>query len=714
MKLIIRGIVQGVGFRPTAYRVARELGLKGYVMNRGSYVEVAIDGKHEEFIRRLKEELPSTAVIDRIEILDDGESYAEFRIIESRYGDVESIPVDSAVCAECLREIFDPANRRYMYPFTSCTRCGERFSLIYSLPYDRERTSMRDFPMCEDCRREFEDPENRRFHHQTICCPRCGPKYTLYDSDGRMIDGEIREFAHLIDEGSLGVAKSWGGMHLICTFDQIHRARRLRRREEKPFAAMFRDVKTLEKYVELDEHERELLQSKERPIVVVKKRSMELEQLSPGLGNVGVYIPYSPFHHILFHHLKSDGVVMTSANPPGDPMFIDEGVMKLGAEYYLLHNRKIVNRVDDSVVRVYGGNKFFLRRGRGYSPFYMDVDYKSTILGVGAEENVSISMSKNRRLHISQYIGNARSYETVSFFRSALKYMKSVLGIEKFDCVGVDMHPRYSTRKIGEENGEIFEIQHHWAHASSLLLDHGVEEGVILTLDGAGYGADGRIWGGEVIHASFSSFERVGALEYIPLIGGDAAVKDPRRMMFAISEIAGIDFRIFDDHEAEILRKLMRISPLTSSFGRVLDAISCWFGVCCKRTYEGEPAMKLERLIESGKNMYPIEVEVKGGRVLTTKVFEQAAEHPKDADLAYSMVNALIRGLMKIAVDHADRKGVKYLGISGGVSYNSTIVNMAERIAAENGFAFLTHRRIPNGDGGIAAGQNAIVGHKMG
>lgn len=723
MKIFITGTVQGVGFRPTVYRVAKSLGLRGYVFNKGSNVEIGIDERDvDEFLDSLMGNLPTLASIDKIELKDEPiGGYEDFKIIDSTKGKKTSVtPVDTAICDGCVREIFDKGNRRYLYPFINCTSCGARFSVTEEIPYDRANTSMRNFEMCEECLAEYENPMDRRFHAQTISCPRCGPKYKLYERDGVLDEkNPVETFASLIDEGAIGIAKSWGGMHIISKFDQADRLRKLYKRPTKPFAVMFRDLSTIEEYMELKEEEENLLSSAQRPIVLLDKMN-NLEDVSPELVNVGVYLPYSGLHYVLFHYLHSDGVIMTSANVSGEPMLIRNGdAFSLDADYFLLHDREIVNRIDDSVIRCYKDKTFFLRKSRGFVPTDMKVPYEDTVLSLGAGKDVSFSISKDGNLYTSQYIGNTFHYPTLEFLESSKEQMMDFLGLsmDGIDAIGVDMHPRYSTRRYGKELSEEFsiesvEVQHHWAHAASLMLDVGADEMVALTLDGTGYGTDGKAWGGEILFSRFDSFERIGSLEDIPLIGGDAAIKDPRRIIFAIFTLLERDPPYFGNNE--LMWKLMPKSPKTSSFGRVLDALSCYLGICERMTYDGEPAMKLESYLAVGEPKYELEtyVEDKDRKIIRIlPLFDQLADYDVEtdkekADLAYSFVFALVKEMIGVAADRGEE-----IGITGGVSYDVPIVSMAESLAKENVLRFSTHNRVPNGDQGISIGQNVIVSH---
>ena len=727
MKLIFKGVVQGVGFRPTIYRIAKDLGLKGYVLNKGSEVEVIIDKNKDEFIKQVKEHLPSIAKITEIKEEEDDRTFDDFQILHSEKGERESlIPPDVGICKDCLIELFNEKDKRYLFPFTNCTVCGARYSVVKDVPYDRERTSMDKFKLCESCEKEYSNPLNRRYHAQTISCPKCGPSYRLYDKNKKDLGDKqaIRRFANQIDAGKIGVIKSWGGMHLCCNLNQISRFREWYGRPQKAFAIMTRNLEAARKYGEITKYEEKLLLSKSRPIVLVNKISAE--EISPGLNTIGIFLPYTGLHHLLFSHLESDALVMTSSNVPGEAMITtDEEAFSIDADIYLLHNRPIPNRVDDSVLRMWKNNTFFIRKSRGYVPEPIAVPYDKKILSVGAGENITGAISHDKNVFATQYIGNSKYYSTLEFLEESLRhFIKLTMKKPALDAVVQDLHPGYDSRTVAKKFADefsvpLFEVQHHWAHAASLLVDNNLKESVVLTLDGLGYGNDGTFWGGEVLVSNFEDFKRVGHLENIPLLGGDQATRDPRRLVFAIFKKFGEE-KFFTDKEAEILSKLMDKSPQSSSLGRVLDAISCYLNICIKRTYDGEPAMKLEKYLATGEPVHSFNVEIKNGVIGTIDLFKQLDEkidkpltEKEKADFAYSMVKSIVDSLTNIAINHAKKVGINNIGLTGGVSYNIPITEMVEKQVKTAGLKLIVHNRIPNGDGGISIGQNAIIGHKL-
>jgi hydrogenase maturation protein HypF len=771
MQLKVYGCVQGVGFRPFVYKIATELGYSGYVRNNGSNVEIVLDGDVEPFLEEFKARVPPLAVVERIEQFDEtsvsklmelnGVSAGEFSILSSTEGARESaIPPDTALCSDCLKELFESTDRRFMYPFINCTNCGARFSVISDMPYDRNKTAMSKFKLCDDCNSEFTDPVDRRMHAQTISCPTDGPSFSLYAKGGRQVtsDNPIKDFAAELDSGAIGIVKSWGGMHIVSILSEIQRMRDWYKRPEKPFAVMVKDHQTADKYCIVTDQTRRLLNLPERPIVLMPKRQdtefdASLELISPGLDTIGLYLPYSAIQYLLFQYLEHDALIMTSANPRGEPLIMtNTEAFELDLDVYLFHNREIINRVDDSLIVPYKDRFYFIRKSRGYVPVPVEVDYNNIILAVGPESNVTSAISKNGKLYTSQYIGNTNYYKTLQFLDSASHYLMRLLGINKLDAIALDLHPQYPSRKLAVERAEslgvkIFEIQHHWAHAASLMLDSGIAEPLVaLTLDGAGYGPDKTVWGGEVLYSQFNEYERIGSLELIPLIGGDKAVYEPKRLVFGIFEQLGLnsdDLNYFPMQNAEVFRKILKTSPYSSSLGRVLDSISCYLGIGTKRTYDGEPAMKLERYLTmgaTGKSEFEFKTQVtidESGdhnvvRVQTLPLFKQliefvGAKNPQTlpntdkANLSYSFVTEVLKHLTNLAIDTLKQRSAKYIGLTGGVTYNIPIIDLIEHqvnSAIQSGeidpaVQFLTHSKFPNGDGGISVGQNIIAGHLL-
>lgn len=726
-RIIVYGIVQGVGFRPTVYRIAKAMGLQGWVKNNGSNVEIVVSSNADKFLDALKQNLPPNARITDIKVEEIDTKLPEgFVILGSSEGQKDfPPPPDYGMCESCLIDFRNFQNKRYNYAFTNCTDCGARFTVIKTLPFDRVNTTMDAFQLCDDCKKEYSSPEFRRFHAQTISCPKCGPKYTLYDRAGNTVDTEnpFKKFAEAIDSGLICVLKTYGGMHLACSLEAIPYFREWYRRKTKPFALMLRDIETIEKYGMLSKEEKEILCSQSRPIILVKKREFneKIENAAPKLPNFGVMLPYAPVHYLIFHYLRTDGFVATSANPQGEPMYIEnQNVFSLGADYYLLHNLQIYNRCDDSVLRVYKGRKFFIRKSRGYVPAPIPFDSDITCIGVGAQENLSGSLLFNGKIYTTQYIGDGENYFVIQYLKHAINHYLKLFEVKKVDAVVLDLHPGYTTRKVGYElaenyNAKVIEVQHHWAHAASLLVDNQEDCCVCLTLDGTGYGTDGNVWGGEVLAADYYSFERVGHLSEFPLIGGEKAVYDIGRIAFALGELAGFDVKRED---ASILRKLMGKSVRCTSMGRFLDGLSYILGVCTERTYDGEPAMQLETLLMNGKpgvKMPESIIEERGKEFVVnlvpvvTRVFE-CLEKEKKEDIAYGAVDLVIKSLVEIAVKAAKEHGYRKIGVTGGVSYNEVIVSMIERHAKRLGIETVLHDRVPNGDMGISVGQCGIGG----
>lgn len=751
LRILVKGVVQGVGFRPFIYRAASERGLRGYVKNLGDgTVEILVeggDGALNSFIDDIRYRRPPLSKIYELKI-EEAESTAAlsaFTILESSKRGFESgsiIPADVSICGECLRELYDPKNRRFRYFFITCTDCGPRFTAIEDMPYDRPNTTLAPFPMCEECRREYTDPLNRRFHAQTIACSSCGPKVFLVDKTGEPIDGcdPIEEAAKLIDEGFIVAVKGNGGFHLAAaTTDSkpILRLRRSKHRAQKPFAIMAKNIQVVKSFAEVSKKEEELLTSHIKPIVLLKKseRYYLSEEIAPGLHNIGTMLPYSALHSLLMNSTREPALIMTSANPSGEPIIVDneEAVRRLSGEvdYFLLHNRRIAQRCDDSVVKVIEGNPTLIRRSRGYAPEPVELRFqpKESALALGGELNVTSCVNVAHRAYLTQHIGDVEHHSTYLFLKDAVNHLTKLVRaqVSKVVC---DLHPAYLTTKLAEELAEeqklqLIKVQHHHAHIASVLAEHGLDEAVGISVDGAGYGEDGTIWGGEVLYCTYGSYKRIAHLQLHPLPGGDLATKYPIRVAAAILShsnrheewLKSVADRLpYGEREVEVIVKMIRQKhmPLTSSCGRVLDSVSAILGVCYERTYEGEPAMKLEAAAQGGEDVLRLQPIIRGSVLETSTMVEQIVDNLGRCsvrDLAYSAEEYLAKGLAELALRAAEELKVKSIALSGGVAYNQHITATIRKIVKGAQRILYTNMLVPPGDGGLSLGQVASACH---
>ena len=626
-QILVEGIVQGVGFRPFVYRIATEASLNGYVRNLGNVVEIILQGSHqdmEEFLFNLQNKLPPIAKINNIETRDLKEedekfsSYTDFTIKESAddFAGTSVIPPDVAICDNCLEEINDPQNRRYKYPFNACTDCGPRFTVIEKVPYDRDNTTMEDFPLCDECEIEYTNPLDRRYHAEAACCEDCGPSLKLLKNTGGDGDSAIeidcedplKETARLLDEGKILAIKGIGGTHLVANVkikETVDLLRQRLGRKSQAFAVMSPDIETIKTFAVMSKEEEKTLKSKERPIVILKKSEDYdfADSVSPDLHNIGVMLPYAPLHHLLFNETDTPAYIMTSANVPGEPMMItnEEIVKNLSkiADYYLVHNRRILNRCDDSVVRFRNDELAFIRRSRGYTPEPYDLSGKYTylneefdnlnILALGPELDVTFTIIKNSKAYVSQHIGNTNKYRTYQFLKEAIEHMMQITKTDSFDLIACDMHPQFFTTQLAKEYAEkydcpLIQVQHHHAHGVSLINDHVLNktdldektsaemeisqdsekaellenprEMIIIASDGVGYGDDGGAWGGEILYTDIKSYKRMASLMPQKMPGGDLCTKYPARMLAAILSNPNSDYER-DKYGEENVQELM-------------------------------------------------------------------------------------------------------------------------------------------------------------
>lgn len=763
-RILVQGIVQGVGFRPNVYRIAKAQGINGYVRNLGNVVEIVVEGDEKDIIafsKDLKVKKPPISKIDSVKIewlsKSTSSEFTAFQILESSsdFSGSSVIPPDVATCDRCMKEVMQTGDRRYLYPFTACTDCGPRFTVINAIPYDRDRTSMEKFPLCPDCIDEYQDPEDRRYHAEATCCPVCGPEVFLYREGRVESDNPIKEAARMLDEGNVLAIKGIGGTHLVAsTVDDLPviKLRKRLGRMNQPFACMSSDIPTICSFAEVADYEEETLLSRNRPIVVLKKNNDYYlsSHVAPDLHNLGVMLPYSALHHLLFTYTDAPAYIMTSANMPGEPMLTQnqEIISKLEgvADYYLLHNREIINRCDDSVVRFRGGDMAFIRRSRGYVPEPYDFSSISTdlnVLALGPEIDVTFSLLKEGKCYVSQHIGDTTKYETFLYLQKAIDHMMRITRTQNIDMVACDLHPQFFTTKLAQELGERFKcpvlkVQHHHAHAAALSMDWGVNEFICIAADGVGYGADGGAWGGEILYFNGSEYERMASLMPQKMPGGDLTTRYPARMMMAMlypyyneEEIVDLmkthylDYFPHGTKEVDIvasqLQKKFNLTETTST-GRVLDALSACLHISGERTYEGECAMKLESTAYHGEDISDIPVKIlhhADRDVLDTShlllsVLKRKLQGEPVKDLACSAQRAVSQGLAELAKKSAYKKGVDIIGGSGGVFYNEAISMTIKEVVEDAGYTFIQHKNSCAGDGSVSMGQAAVAALKCG
>ncbi|MBI2094746.1 MAG: carbamoyltransferase HypF [Candidatus Omnitrophica bacterium] len=744
LRLTIRGAVQGVGFRPHVYRLARELGLNGWVSNSPQGVLLEAEGPPEKlrsFLLRVEGERPPRSFIQSLEpVFLDPRGFLTFEIAPSEAEGRRSalVPPDVAVCGECVKDFLDPANRRYHYPFTSCSHCGPRFSLIESLPYDRPGTTMRFFQMCDLCRDEYEDPANRRHHAQINACPDCGPHVELRDPAGRALLGHwraISEAAGLIRQGKLLAVKGLGGFHLIADATNggaIYELRRRKRRDEKPLAVMFPSLEAVYSSCEVSGLEERLLKSAEAPIVILARRKdsdpLVAFSVAPGNPNLGAMLPYTPLHHLLLRELGVP-VVATSGNLSEEPICVDEdeALSRLGgvADFFLTHNRRIARPVDDSVARVVMGRELVLRRSRGYAPlpFRTGRQDAPSVLSVGGHLKNTLAQSVGGQVFVSQHIGDLGNEETLKVFRETAEAF-GALYETKPEAVACDLHPDYLSTQFAARLGPppIY-VQHHYAHVLACMADNELEGPALgVAFDGTGYGGDGTIWGGEFLRVGQKGFTRFASFRKFRLPGNERAIAEPRRSalgvlyeifgdpLFENAETGVLAF--FSPEELRLLGLMLKKkyrSPLTSSAGRLFDAVASLVGVRQINRFEGQAAMELEFVIggRETEDRYPTAF-LKSGPGCEFDWEETVLGVLGDLGRGFSRSRIAAKfhnTLAEVVTQVAGMSGEKKVVLSGGCFQNQYLLERTVRRLREEGFSVYWHQRIPPNDGGIALGQ---------
>ena len=752
-RIEVSGIVQGVGFRPYVYRLATARGLAGNICNTPAGVTIEVQGSAEQvadFVERLPAEAPPLARITEVtqhEVPCNGDR--DFRIVHSQTGEAVRtlISPDVAICPDCLRELFDPADRRYRYPFINCTNCGPRFTIVRDIPYDRPSTSMAVFPMCPACQAEYDDPLNRRFHAQPNACWDCGPGVELLDRAGRKIDcgDPVAEAARALSAGSIVAVKGLGGFHLAVDATNsaaVELLRERKRRVEKPFAVMVPDVEAADRICQLNDAAVKVLQSVQRPIVLLPKKlgSPVVEQVAPFNHFLGIFLPYTPLHYLIMREGEFQALVMTSGNLSEEPIAIDnkEALARLQelADCFLIHNRDILLRCDDSVVRVTDGVTRQMRRSRGFVPVPVFLkDEQPAVLAVGGELKNTICLTKGKHAFLSQHIGDLENGEGYKFFGEATEHLERILEIRP-EVIAYDLHPDYfATRWALQQSGvQLVGVQHHHAHIASCMAENHLDERVIgFALDGTGYGTDGRVWGGEVLIADYAGFERAAHFEYVPMPGGAAAIREPWRMALSyLFQHFRRDFlnlpipfmQRLNAHKTDVLLRMMQQqinSPLTSSCGRLFDAVAAMTGVRQQINYEAQAAIELEfAIVGNGDDAYPLEITQAGEpwlirtRPMFESLIDDLRQGASSGTIARRFHNGLVNAFVSVAIALRQNSRLNRVCLSGGTFNNVYLAQRLEGALSAKGFEVFTHREVPAGDGGLSLGQALVAAHTSG
>ena len=760
----VRGIVQGVGFRPFIYQLARRCRLNGWVRNQSDGVEIEVAGPAEavrHFVDSISSQPPPLARIVQVEAVElPYRDLEEFRITGSRAAQSRStlISPDVCTCGDCLRELLDPLDRRFRYPFINCTNCGPRYTIIKDIPYDRDKTTMAEFKMCPQCRLEYENPLDRRFHAQPNACPQCGPQVWLEDAQQTVIalrDEALVKAVELLHSGSIISIKGLGGFHLAVKATDpaaVSRLRSRKIREEKPFAVMCPEPEDIRRYCYLNGEEEDLLKSPARPIVLLEKRPDHAgppiaESVAPNNKRLGVFLPYTPIHFLLFQNAPYRALVMTSGNQSDEPIVMENADARLHlnaiADYFLFHNRDIYMRCDDSVTRILEGASHPMRRARGYAPLPVFLNHSlPPVLGVGAELKNTVCLTRGREAFLSQHIGDLENLETLRSFEHSISHLERILEIEP-QLIVHDLHPDYLNTQWALKRHDLprMAVQHHHAHIAAVMAERAIEGPVVgLALDGTGFGADGTIWGGEILRVDKADFERLGHFRQVPMPGGAKAIKEPWRM--ALSYLWSLDPHNVESAWADLVESrlgpppasgrsnrdvkiiLQMLSrrlncPLTSSCGRLFDAAAVLCGIRLYVNYEGQAAIELEQAVGPDDQYYEGMLQT-GGDYIVIDQFPIMAALIEDVrrgvalgSMAARFHNGLIRILRRAAVAAAQRTGLNRIALSGGVFQNAYLSERLERDLAGAGLEVYAHVEVPANDACISLGQAWIGARKI-
>ncbi|MGD9677194.1 MAG: carbamoyltransferase HypF [Vulcanibacillus sp.] len=753
VKIIVNGRVQGVGFRPFIFSLANKYDINGTVQNNMDGVFINAESETENIeglINEIKNSPPRLARVDKVLVeYVDPTNFKNFKIIPSDRTGKSSliIPVDSAVCEDCISEMKDPKNFRYLYPFINCTQCGPRYTIIEQLPYDRQFTAMSNFNMCEECLEEYQDPNNRRHHAQPIACDRCGPEVNLYKIDGTLVatkNEAIEEVKNLLEKNFIVAIKGLGGYHLACNANNeliIAELRKRKKRPNRPLAVMAASIDVVNELCEVSLEERDILSSPEAPIVVLKQKNNNLpKSIAPGMKTLGCMLPYTPIHHLLFSESSLSLLIMTSANPSGLPiLFNDEQAFSYLdgiSDYVLTTNRNISHPLDDSVLQLNDNSISFFRRSRGYVPDPITTKTKvHEVVALGGQQKNVFAIGRHQQIFLGPHIGDMDSEEVIDFFKSEYNHLMKWMSIQN-KIIAIDKHPLYATRELAYKmEGDIIEVQHHHAHHVSCMEDNNLTDpcfGIIL--DGTGYGEDGNIWGFELFYADALDYKRLAHLKYTPLPGSDKAIKEPWRnavgmlIGYYADEGKEISKKIFSEkaYEIDIIDNMIRNkinSPLAGTCGRLFDAVSSILGVCSVSTYDGEAAILLSEMIydlEPNDIQYNYSIDSKDNQ-LEFNFSDTIIEIIKDFNLGkekHKIVQAFHQTIISACTDAISLEYSKNpllsknVVLSGGSFYNKYLTDGIVNKLAKLGFNAYTHSRVPCGDGGIAFGQIIIASKK--
>ncbi len=744
--IAVIGLVQGVGFRPFVFGLAARFGLGGFVRNQTDGVHIEVEGDTsslDRFFTELTERPPPHARIDQVRCVpQEAQGEADFRIETSTANPsgLVFIQPDIATCDRCLAELFDPSDRRYRYPFLNCCACGPRLTIIKAAPYDRARTTMADFAMCAACRTEYSDPADRRFHAQPIACPACGPQLRALDADGKLMAGDPLALAvEALRGGHIVALKGLGGYHLACAADcaeAVLKLRQRKERDEKPFAVMVADLAAARRICDVADAEERLLLSPERPIVLLRKQpdARVADEVSPRNPHLGVMLPYTPLHHLLLRDLNGVPLVMTSGNRSDEPIAYEDadalGRLKGVADVILTHNRPIHLRCDDSVLRVVNGEVMPLRRSRGYAPqpIRLPIELKAPALALGGQLKATFALGQGRHAFLSHHLGDLDHYEAYRAYTQAIDHYQRLWALEP-ELLVHDLHPDYASTRYAQATGrKLLAVQHHHAHLASCMAEHGLDGPVIgVIFDGSGFGADGTIWGGEFLVGDYRDFTRAAHFRCVPMPGGEQAIREPWRMAAAYLRDAKLPFAYASGSEQRIVEQMLDRgvnTPLTSSVGRLFDAVASLAGVRQRVSYEGQAAMELEWLAAAVKSnvCYPFEICASAllprGAPVTLQVdcrpaIETIADDV-DAGVSASMIgrrfhSTLVEIIAQVCRRIGAEQGLDRVALSGGVFMNALLLEETMTRLTRDGFQVFRHRRVPPNDGGLSLGQLAIA-----